>query len=637
MKTWSEDNWFIRLDRLFEKERVITARSLLPDNIDKFPGLYEDLFKREPLKFTDFYIPNLEDFERMFRLGDMVCRETCEGTFETFIEFIFPYLVRDFIEMIPARIERRRQAAYNKVKDTEEYRNVRKIEAEYLKMTNAYTSNPKKKAELDAAYTIMTQKFCFSSKLKSDPPHLDPIDPGPSAKGLPGREKAFFIYTVQHLGISDSDIQNLREKLNSLPDDAFIGAPESSLDRVKGVLEEVLMSYFEDIKDSVISNGCKIISRGEQSNKDLLKHILFDFRSEEICINTDYFLIKDCLGSDKVNDLESKYKCDAFVEGLPSLGDSNSTYVERKYCSRTQSLGFGMLLRDPKTEIAKRFTEILPENIFTGMLEHAVYLDDDAGFQNPDDEYKKGTRVDVVEFGEHRHKSLPTMAIRPAEYTSQLFTSKLGGQLVLDDNKHLFLKVGRTLLSPQEARDRWKNYYKADVLYLYDHPSKVYSDGTPAKIYFPVQVKSVKTNILRRNEPVLGESAHLGNMSASAKLLRSLVDPEAEGLTTAERDNLAAQVISLLVYGDYLLTVNTWDRWCYLPLTEDLYKREYNFIQTKGAKGNASKEFKDEFTIPLNTPSGTVDTDVKMRVANRIGKNTPGDIHVEIFPGGIRL
>ena len=65
MKTWLEDNWLNKLDRidiserLLEAEREITGLSLLPDNISNFPELYNTLFpeKNPLLANKPYYVP----------------------------------------------------------------------------------------------------------------------------------------------------------------------------------------------------------------------------------------------------------------------------------------------------------------------------------------------------------------------------------------------------------------------------------------------------------------------------------------------------------------------------------------------------------------------------------------------------
>ena len=166
------------------------------------------------------------------------------------------------------------------------------------------------------------------------------------------------------------------------------------------------------------------------------------------------------------------------------------------------------------------FNDTLPEEVYSGLLEHPIYLAGDASFRNPDDEFSDDRITDVNTFeGYIKSTGLPVMAVRAADYTSGLFNSRLGGTLILDDSNNLLLKRRKSsLLTPQQAKAMWKNYYKADVLYLYDHPTETYSDGTPAKTYIPVQVKWVPSRV--------GKSAQLGHMNADARLLRSLIKPE---------------------------------------------------------------------------------------------------------------
>ena len=643
MKTWKENNWFTRLDgiygaeRLAEAEREITSRSLLPHNIDKFPELYDALFPKEenPLSSRPYYVPSIDYFkDRLDRLsGISGCRSNCKSTYESFIETIYPRLLNNFIRIVTLQVGSRRRAAYDLVKENLRYKTIRSFEKDYLEATNVYTKDPKRQKWIEEEYEALAHAIKF--KISKDQTvtgsesykWIDPIDPGESTNALPNRERAFFIHNMKYLGISDSDLTRLKDSLGELPNEVFVDTSESSLDRIGETLISTLGKYLNSIKDSVIRKGCKEISKAGGSKEDE-KKILFDFRKEEICINTDCNLIGVYLKKPDEG-YRKGYKCDAFVKGLPSLGDSDSVVTERMLCSAQSALQFNSLCEQLKID-KNMFTNILPEDVYSGLLEHPVYLAEDAHFKDPDDEFSDDRVTDINTFEGYNKSKLPAMAVRAAEYTAGLFSSKLGGMLILDDNNNLFLKKGKTLLTLQQARAMWRDYYKADVLYLYDHPTKTYSDGTPAKTYIPVQVKYVPTYGIS-DTAVIGKSAQLGHMKANARLLKGLVKPALIGMTAQDRDNLAAQVASFLLYGNYFLVTNSWKRWCYLPMSEDLYKREYKFIKTTG-----EKEYKDEFTIPLNNSKGLGAADVKMRVANRLESNGDGNIVLEIFPTGIR-
>ena len=638
MKTWLEDNWLNKLDRidiserLLEAEREITSLSLLPDNIGNFPELYKALFpeKKPLLAIKPHYVPGISFFEAQLnslsrRSG---CRKGCESTYESFIETIYPRLFHNFISIIPLQVESRRRAAYDLVKENLRYKTIRSFEKDYSSQSNKYTKDPDKEKWIEEEYLALSHAVKFNShdgkRLTGSEQYnwIDSVDPGESTKDLPDREKAFFIYNMKYLEIDDSDLDKLRDKLSNLPNEEFVNISENPSTHIEEILEETLGSYLSDIKDSTIQRGCEEISR-KGGSEEQVKNILFDFRKEEICINTDSNYTVTYLGKPGEG-YRKKYKCDAFIKGLPSLGDSTSVYVERTICSFRSALYFNLLCKQSKID-KSFFNDTLPEEVYSGLLEHPIYLAGDASFRNPDDEFSDNRITDVNTFeGYIKSTGLPVMAVRAADYTSGLFNSRLGGTLILDGSNNLLLKRRKSsLLTPQQAKAMWKNYYKADVLYLYDHPTETYSDGTPAKTYIPVQVKWVPSRV--------GKSAQLGHMNADARLLRSLIKPESVGMTVQDRDDLVAQIASLLLYGDYFLVVNSWDRWCYLPLSEDPYKRSYNFRKTTGGK-----EFVDEFTIPLNNPKGTESVDVKLRIANRLRSDEDGRITLEIFPTGIR-
>ena len=424
---------------------------------------------------------------------------------------------------------------------------------------------------------------------------------------------------MKYLGISDSDLDKLRDKLSKLPNKEFVNITEDSSVFIVEILKEILGSYLSDIKDSAIQKGCKEIPR-KGVDVEEAKTTLFDFRKEEICINSDYLKksSKAC---------RDYFKCDAFVKGLPSLGDSASVITERWLCSGRSAMHFKTLCKQSKID-KNLFNDILPEDVYSELIAHPVYLRADSGFKKPDDEFRDDRVVDINMFQDYVNKSgLPTMAVRAADYTSSLFNSVLGGTLVLDKNNNLLLKRRNAgLITPQQAKAAWRNYYKADVLYLYDHPTETYSDGTPAKSYIPIQVKHVPTDVYTKL-PRASKSVQMGHMNANARLLKALVDPKSVGMTEQDRNELMAQVASLLLYGDYFLVTNSWDIWCYLPLSEDTFRRDYNLTKTSGGK-----EYTEKFKISFGNSENMGAADIKLRVANRLKSNEDGRIVLELIP-----
>ena len=639
MITWLEDNWFNRLDkmyaseRLLEAEREITNRSLLPYNISDFPKLYDTLFpkKDKTLPHKSYYVPSIDYFESYFsslarRSG---YRTGCKGTYEAFIETIYPRYFNKFVEAIPLQVDSRRRAARGLLEDNQRYKDVRSLETSYRQNTNKYTKDPKKQKKIEEEYIALSHAEKFTTdngeRLATSEQYawIDPVDPGESTKDLPDREKEFFLYNMKYLGISDSDLAKLRDKLSKLPNEEFVNITEDSSTHIVEILKEVLGSYLDDIKDSAIQKGCKEIPRKGIDVKEA-KATLFDFRKEEICINSDYLgkTSKEC---------RDYFKCDAFVKGLPSLGDSASVITERWLCSGRSAMHFTALCKQLKID-KNLFNDILPEDVYSELIAHPVYLRTDSGFKKPDDEFRDDRVVDINMFEEYVNKSgLPTMAVRAADCTSSLFNSVLGGTLVLDKNNNLLLKRRKAgLITPQQAKAAWRNYYKADVLYLYDHPTETYSDGTPAKTYVPIQVKYVPTDI-HTKLPRASKSVQMGHMNANARLLKALVDPKSVGMTEQDRNELMAQVASLLLYGDYFLVTNSWDIWCYLPLSEDTFRRDYNLTKTSGGK-----EYTEKFKISFGNSENMGAADIKLRVANRLKSSEDGRIVLELIPRSAR-
>lgn len=114
MKTWSEDNWFTRLDRLFEKGKLslpkhstdtdkVNFKKLDIDNIDEFPKLKELLFSLVSLTES---IPM--DFTKLgFRLFSLVYgiayRDDKEGVCKRRAEIFKEVLIDSFLDNCRAK------------------------------------------------------------------------------------------------------------------------------------------------------------------------------------------------------------------------------------------------------------------------------------------------------------------------------------------------------------------------------------------------------------------------------------------------------------------------------------------------------------------------------------------------------
>ena len=495
MKTWLEDNWFIKLDNAFEMDIHNKIR------------LHERYYKHSSYGKTDLSekVPSVPKFLR-------------------------PDNVRDFMKL---------------------WKNYFKIWIEVpeddsfgrpdIFQSDAYWNL---KESLENFHKQVSMRACTRDieQLKDSQDDNEKLESAARLFCAEVSQCAIDLYNSLALKCVELTAdQNIR--LNELlPQDR-----EQFIDRYSTVIKEQL-EEFRSICEEHANDPIRTLSRGQiEAGSSEFKNTTFEIRSTKhgyiVFINAKSNLLKTGkatgfrtsyetglkgisgrANSNKLNDLKDLYKCRSFISAMPALekGRSNSSDTEKSFYSEEKVQEF---FRNGTYQAAMRlgYFQALSEESYSRIL---------AG---------SSKTVSFPAFD-----SFPSLeALHVATFTENIFDDKLGGTLDLDSNGRVVLrtKSGKEL-SVEEALKLWRNLYKADVIYVIDHPSKTYSDGTPAKLALPIQVKYLKDN----------SNVLAGKMTVSRKLLRQLQSASTVDTT------LVKDIIRLLTYRGYVLVVDNWNR-----------------------------------------------------------------------------
>lgn len=303
------------------------------------------------------------------------------------------------------------------------------------------------------------------------------------------------------------------------------------------------------------------------------KKTFFDIRLNEkgkcvinINIQCDYALKHlarhNATSDERYNILTNDYGVLNFVRSMPASkgGESTGGKKEIKFCS-------------------KEFVEEFQKSAFSNVIGYFKPLSEEHYLQ-----LKSGASIDVTY---PKHAGAPAIEVlRVSKLTKDLYTDALGGKVTIrktqEGNEEIALKVGRRTITLEEAMNLWDRYYKADVAYIIDDPDSSYSDGTPAKLGLPIQVK------------YLGGSVQVGKRPVDSTAIDYLV------ATLSERhlrfkDNFDRFMKSLL-FGDYLLVTNSWKDYVYLPL--EFENTEYTLKeQLTRTKNGTGREYTTTVTV----------------------------------------
>ena len=476
MKTWKENNWFARLDRLFEKGKLLDYPL---DNPDDAKGDGDDYEMLDVDNLTDF--PKL--MELLFVKADM-------GDYY------------DFNEHPENRLGR--------LVGTIGYRDDEKGEC-------------RQRAEIFKSFLVDT----FINFYKSEK-----IDP-----------------------------KEQRWQKEAKAEDREDPAKKNSFFKTRfGKTVEEVYQELDNMRRRAEECELRKIPKDAQSVDHDTRAILFDVRPDFIAINTTSNIIRDAFRKfekpkEFVTRLKHNYKCSSFRTGITAIkgGRAKWEIAEDKYLTVENLVQF----QDSVYPLVKDHFRLLPEAIYYQLRKRSKI------------------RMSVPS-----SKNAPAVeSLKVARITEQWFKNRIGCIFEERDGRVVIKTMQDDVRSVADTQKLWDPLYRADVVYLIDSDGDLYSDGTPAKLYVSVQVKS-------------GESNFGGSGEAWGKVLRALQgygkkmnsedrktfkNPALEAKPTQSEINVVTKVFRNLCRGGYIVarynpkTKDSWENWFWLP---DDYEHE---------------------------------------------------------------
>ena len=476
MKTWSEDNWFTRLDRLFEKGKLLDYPL---DNPEDAKG------DGDNYKMLD--IDNLTDFPKLMKL---LFVEADMGDYY------------DFSNHPENRLGRLVRSIY--------YRDDEKGDC-------------RQRAEIFKSFLIDT----FIDFYRSE--KLDP-------KERKWQEEA-----------SAEDREDLAKK------NAFFK-------RDLGKTVEEAYQELDNIRHKAEEYEPKKLSKDAQSVSYDTRAILFDVRPDFIAINTTSNIIRDAFRKfekpkEFVTRLKHNYKCSSFRTGITAIkgGKAKWEIAENKYLTVESLVQF-------------------QNNVYPLVRDHFRPL--------PEDTYRLLRKQSEIRASVPSSKNAPAVeALKVARITEQWFKNRIGCIFEERDGRVVIKTMQDDVRSVADTQKLWDPLYRADVVYLVDSDGDLYSDGTPAKLYISVQVKSGESNFGGSGEAwgkVLRALQGYGK-KMNSKDRKTFKNPALEAKPTQSEISVITKVFRNLCRGGYIVVryspkiKDSWENWFWLP---DDYEHE---------------------------------------------------------------
>lgn len=546
MKTWKENNWFIKLSRFFEetafpsldderlkhlevKSKPTSSKFLRPDNVFEFPRLWQDYFNiyigypETPREFGKPSIPYYEFAKALSGFCNQISKrgypeegskltdkerlenDRLESAARVFYTNTMRCAIDLFKKLVKDSIEEYRVACENAFVDTD-----KQYHDGYITAYHVDASPTDKEAYFEHYYSGLEEK-------------LEDL----------------------YRELANKEIRTISRSIHKVGDSDFYGTTFEIRHVGKGYI------VYINIKS-------KFLQDGGVSN---------DFKPEQN-YKTKLGIRKKDIDSNDLAGLEAEYGCKSFILRMPALndGESDSSVTEADFCGKDQ--------------VQKFFEKGIYERLRRGNgfrpLTESTY-----------NQLVSSPVVTVSEFPASEN-SPHLVALNVAKYTDKLFSDKLGGTLDIDDSGRLILRCeSGEILSVQDAQAQFSPLFKADALYVADSPSENYNKPN-LRGAMPIQVK-----YLGKNSNVI-----IGGMEVSRKLLRKFKEDLENGIT--KDSPLVKDIIKILIYGGYVIAIDSWDRYyvnsSVLPIVQDTdFKKSFKRLK-KGDERNEYKEYTAEFS-----------------------------------------
>ena len=504
MKTWLEDNWFTRLDKMFRVNH-------LAENLTK---LENDGVPKSPISLTP---DNVESFKKLWR-----------EYFKIFINIPDKATPNN-----PTAGELSNRIYYNFVEKLRE-------------LSGKIAARPKAKESGAARAFFENLVDCAISMFLSD-----------------AREQ---IKATRRCNLDYLEEERKRGTYDSERYD-YLKNEEAYMNKWYAPLKDRL----EALKREVLEKEVQSITANEYTKEEysILLGLHFDVRNiknaSEFIVNIipeNAFANNEFI-SKNPKDLKKEFGCTTFTNSLKATEDgfNHGTYTEVRYCSEEFIKDF----QKNVFNLVKDYFVPLSEELYKVFKKHAPQQGYCPAFEE--------TRAPSIE------------ALRVGTFTDKVFSDTLGGKVTIA-NKQIVATHRDNFMSPREFKQAWKWWYKADVLYIYN----VEENGS--RYCLPIQVKYKKGN----------SNVKVDDKEVDSLLRKPLCD-------SSNIDNSARITALLLLGGDYVLTIDSWEKWVYLPFTAEAVRFE------KRDKAGDNKEAKIELnvagwnmTLRVPKPEYTTDT-----------------------------
>lgn len=478
MKTWLEDNWFNKIDRLLEREKL---RELPPrylttsgdehekldvDNLTEFPELMNFLFF--DANIGDYYDPaDYPDHRLEYLVGGIGYRDDERGECRHRAEIFKNFLIDTFIDN--------------------------------------YTSRKLSPVEREWQEAVKTEN------------------------GEALVDKATFF--KRYYGIS---------------------------------LEE-FNQRIEDIRTAAERRELEKLSKDAQSVGYDTRAIIFDVRLSFVSINTTSNFLQEAYkksnkGKSFATFLKNRFECSSFRTGITATegGKADSEKAEDKY---TIDESLQRFQKDVYPLIKDHFRD-LSEDWYRKLQKAAVDLTYAPAFED----------TPAIE------------ALKVARTTAVWFKNQIGCNFEAQDRRFIIRTDKGIRHRLSDTVELWNPLYRADAVYLIDSDKDFYSDGTPAKRYISVQVKSGKSNFVGSGAAYGLILKNLQSYGKKMNITERVNNPALERAEITKDERIVVRGVFLsLCRGGYAITRDSWESWSWLPddyMNEPL---EYDFLDDSNA------------------------------------------------------
>ena len=514
-KAWKDDNWLLKLNRLSEgtnqypsidderlehlgiKAKPASPKPLRPDNVFKFPKLWQDYFNiyiEYPQEIKETSHPNITGYDSP--------------------HYMFEEALKDFHEQISKRGYTKEEGKLT-AEERSENAGLESAARAFYTNTMRCAIDLFKRIAKDSieAYRVA----CENAFNNQNEEYRDYHSKTSHIEVSPTDREAYFDYYYD--GLDEKlenlyrDLANKEIKTISRNDQAVNDSPSKGTTFEVRHVKEGYIVYI-NLKSDLLMNKSKEIF---YSYNDRRKY------------RTRLGAAEANITKNDLKKLEVEYGCSSFISKMSALkgGRTNGNKTETDFCGKEQVQTFfekGLYEKFLKFGWAKP----LPETSYNQLISEP--------------------ETTVSEFPASE-SSPHLIALNVADYTDGLFKDELGGTLDIDDSNNLILrcKTGE-VLSVQDAQARFYPILKSDVLYVTDSPSERYN-RPDCRGSISIQVK-----YLDKNSNVI-----IGDMEVSRELLRKFKRDLEDGIT--KNSPLVQYIIQLLIYKGYIIVVDSWNRY----------------------------------------------------------------------------